>query len=87
VLIFNTTETPLTRCYPLAELSGERSLYAYHWGPEGAEPAGQVESLLLTLPPHDAALYYLTATPTPPPPGLTLGGAGRVMSLGRESEA
>lgn len=84
VLIFNATEMQLTRSYPLAELTGETSLHAFHWGPEGAEPAGQVESLLLTLPPHDATLYYLTATPTPPPPGLTLGGAGRVTCLERE---
>lgn len=74
VLVFNITDMPLTRCYPLAELTGETSLYAYQWGPEGAEAAGQLEMLLLTLAPHDTALYYLTATPTPPPAEMTLGG-------------
>ena len=73
-LLFNTTDDEVTRRIPVTALTGAPSLHAFAWGPEGAEALGAVNELLVTLPPHASALYYLSATGAPPPPGLTLGG-------------
>jgi len=75
VLIFNATDAPIMRQFPVKELTGEEALYAYQWGPEGSAEIGKRDQLLLTVAPHSAELYYLSATPAPPPEGLTLGGA------------
>jgi len=75
VLIFNATDAPITRRFPLAELTGEETLYAYQWGPEGSAEIGKLDHLLLTVAPHSAELYYLTETGEAPAEGLTLGGA------------
>lgn len=74
VLVFNATDEAITRQFPLGELTGEESLYAFLWGPEGSSAVGKLDNLLLTVAPHNAELYYLTAAPAPPPEGLTLGG-------------
>ena len=80
VLIFNATDEAITRQFPLRELTGEASLYAFRWGPEGSSEIGKLDNLLLTVAPHSAVLYYLTAAPAPPPEGLTLGGTMHIIS-------
>ncbi|MHB9110221.1 MAG: glycoside hydrolase family 36 protein [Armatimonadota bacterium] len=75
VLIFNATDAPIMRQFPVKELTGEGALYAYQWGPGGTQEIGKLENLLLTVAPHSAELYYLAGAPAPPPEGLTLGGA------------
>lgn len=58
----------------VAELVGLPEAYAWEWGPGRAEPLGRRRDLVVETGPHAARLYYLSATDTPPPAGLTLGG-------------
>jgi len=78
VVALNPTDQQVTERLEFADLAGVERLFCYRWGPEGADllsEGGDWSFVTPQLPPHAAELYYLTPTETPPPDGLTLGGA------------
>ena len=75
VLVLNANDYPVAERLSLVDLTGQPTAHLFAWAPAGATALGEASSVLVELPPHAARLYYVTRTPTPPPNGLTLGGA------------
>ena len=75
VLVLNPTETALAQRLPLSELVGSPRAGVFAWSHKGATSLGRQDHLLPELPARSAALYFISDTNTPPPAGLTLGGA------------
>ena len=75
VIVLNPTETPHAQRLPLPDLVGWPAAHVFEWSHTGATPLGRLEYLLAELPAHSARLYFISDTDTPPPAGLTIGGA------------
>ena len=75
VIVLNPTETPQAQRLPLPDLVGWPAAHVFEWSHTGATPLGRLEYLLAELPAHSARLYFISDTDTPPPAGLTIGGA------------
>lgn len=75
VLVLNPTGRRETEALPVSELVGLPEAWCYTWGPDGHQAIGRRAELVARLESHEAMLYYLAGDDTPPPEGLTLGGA------------
>jgi alpha-galactosidase len=80
VLVINPTASQRSQCYKLQDLLGTdkettESMRAAEWGPARVGESESVELLQITLAPHHHRLLWISPSGSPPPPGLTLGGA------------
>ena len=75
VLLLNDRTEAGTGICRLADLVGRERSVCYRWGPGLAEPLGELDRVVAEIPAHGHQLLYVSATGTPPPAGLTLGGA------------
>lgn len=80
-LILNPTREPMTVRVPVSDLIGSEAAHAFEWSPEGATPAGRMNQIIVELAPHEGKLFYLSPEGSPPPIGLTLGGAREETSI------
>lgn len=67
VFIFNTSDEPMQRRYPLSMLGLSAPKFVYDWT-AGRRWETPVEHLAVTLAPHDGALFFLEDAPILTPP-------------------
>jgi len=75
VFVLNPQTRAMTCRVSVAACTGGSAAFVFHWTHESVESMGRLNEIVVDLPPHGGALFYLNSTDTPPPRDLTLGGA------------
>jgi len=76
VLLMNDRNAALYGRCAMGDLVGLPRAACFRWGPGLAEPMGELTELATELAGHRHMLVYVSRDGSPPPAGLTLGGAG-----------
>ncbi|MFV0378577.1 MAG: glycoside hydrolase family 36 protein [Mangrovibacterium sp.] len=74
VLIVNTSEEKIEKTYSLADLTGESNCWMFRWSPGAAMPLGRLETIQITIEPHESILLYAAENNDTPPSDLSISG-------------